>query len=191
MLLLASASPARRRLLEQACIPHRVQVSGVDEDGIHHPEPAQLVCLLAEAKAKAVQAQLSDLTIHAVLGCDSVLVFEGEVFGKPADAEEAKARWRRMRGRWGDLHTGHCLIATSPESEISSQRQCVTTRVLFADLSDAEIDVYVSSGEPLQCAGGFALEGRGGSVIERLDGCYSNVIGLSLPLLRCWLPQGT
>ena len=191
MLLLASASPARRRLLEQACIPHRVQVSGVDEDGIHHPEPAQLVCLLAEAKAKAVQAQLTDATIQAVLGCDSVLAFEGEVFGKPADAEEAKARWRRMRGHWGDLHTGHCLIATSPASEISSQRQCVTTRVLFADLNDAEIDAYVSSGEPLQCAGGFALEGRGGCVIERLDGCYSNVIGLSLPLLRCWIPQGS
>jgi len=189
MLLLASASPARRRLLEQACIPHRVQVSGVDEDGIHHSEPPQLVCLLAEAKAKAVHGQLTDPSIHSVLGCDSVLAFEGEVFGKPADAEEAKARWRRMRGHWGDLHTGHCLIATSPASAISSQCQCITTRVLFADLSDAEIDAYVSSGEPLQCAGGFALEGRGGCVVERLNGCYSNVIGLSLPLLRQWLPQ--
>lgn len=191
MLLLASASPARRRLLEQACIPHRVQVSGVDEDGIHHPQPAHLVCLLAEAKAKAVHAQLTDPTIDAVLGCDSVLAFEGEVFGKPADAEEAKARWQRMRGHWGDLHTGHCLIATSPATAISSQCQCVTTRVLFADLSDAEIDAYVSSGEPLQCAGGFALEGRGGCVVERLNGCYSNVIGLSLPLLRRWLPQNS
>lgn len=189
MLLLASASPARRRLLEQACIPHRVQVSGVDEDGIHHPQPAQLVCLLAEAKARAVHAQLTDATVDAVLGCDSVLAFDGEVFGKPTDAEDAKARWARMRGHWGDLHTGHCLIATSPEAAITSQCRCVTTRVLFADLSDAEIDAYVRSGEPLQCAGAFALEGRGGCVVERLDGCYSNVIGLSLPLLRQWLPQ--
>ena len=189
MLLLASASPARHRLLEQACITHRVQVSGVNEEGMHHPQPSELVCLLAEAKAAAVRAHLTDHTISAVLGCDSVLAFEGQVFGKPADAAEAKARWQRMRGQWGHLHTGHCLIAGPGATEINNQSQCVTTRVLFADLSDAEIDAYVGSGEPLQCAGGFALEGRGGCVVERLDGCYSNVIGLSLPLLRRWLSR--
>ena len=93
MLLLASASPARRRLLEQAAIPHRVQVSGVDEDAITDPNPAQLVQLLARAKALAVWNNCTDPEITAVLGCDSVLAFEGEVFGKPADAEEAIARW--------------------------------------------------------------------------------------------------
>ena len=183
MLLLASASPARRRLLEQAAIPHRVQVSGVDEEAIGHPDPAQLVQLLARAKAGAVLQSGLDREVSAVLGCDSVLAFDGEVFGKPADPQEAISRWRRMRGAWGELHTGHALLDPAGAERVAA----VTTRVLFADLSDAEIEAYVATGEPLQCAGGFALEGRGGCLVERLDGCFSNVIGLSLPLLRQWL----
>jgi MAF protein len=184
VLLLASASPARRRLLEQAAIPHRVQVSGVDEDAIHHADPAQLVQLLAQAKAQAVRDACTDASITAVLGCDSVLAFEGEVFGKPADAAEAIARWQRMAGGWGELHTGHCLLALGTPAE---RLATITTRVQFAPLSPAEIEAYVATGEPLQCAGGFALEGRGGALIERIEGCFSNVIGLSLPLLRSWL----
>ena len=199
MLLLASASPARKRLLEQAAIPHRVQVSGVDEDAIHHADPAQLVQLLAQAKAQAVLDVCTDSSITAVLGCDSVLAFEGEVFGKPLDAAEAIARWQRMAGGWGELHTGHCLLAVSASRECSApdihgyppaeRRATITTRVQFAPLSPAEIEAYVATGEPLQCAGGFALEGRGGALVERIEGCFSNVIGLSLPLLRCWLAQ--
>ncbi len=197
MLLLASASPARRRLLEQAQIAHQVMVSGVDEDQIQHHDPAQLVQLLAEAKASAVKEKLEqsaglDPSIKAVLGCDSVLAFEGEVFGKPDDAAEAISRWQRMRGGWAELHTGHCLVPTSlvrssDGGALEMLRTCVTTRVLFSNLTDAEVKAYVASGEPLQCAGGFALEGRGGCCVEKLDGCYSNVIGLSLPLLRRWL----
>ena len=188
MLLLASASPARRRLLEQAAIPHRVQVSGVDEDAITDPNPAQLVQCLARAKARAVWNGCTDPEFTAVLGCDSVLAFEGEVFGKPIDAAEAIERWRRLRGAWGELHSGHCLLPTAaaPAAAVE-QCCCVTTRVLFANLTDLEIEAYVSTGEPLQCAGGFALEGQGGALVERIDGCYSNVIGLSLPLLRRWL----
>lgn len=193
MLLLASASPARRRLLEQAAIPHGVQVSGVDEEAIVHPDPMVLVQLLAQAKASAVRDSLDCTTgqppITAVLGCDSVLVFEGQVFGKPADAAEAIARWRRMAGGWGDLHTGHCLLAgpAAPAAAPASQCATVTTRVRFAALSDAEIEAYVATGEPLACAGGVALEGRGGALVEQIEGCFSNVIGLSLPLLRRWL----
>jgi len=183
MLLLASASPARRRLLEQAAIPHRVQVSGVDEDAITHAEPLQLVQLLARAKAQAVATQLAAASATAVLGCDSLLCFDGEVYGKPADASEAIARWQRMAGGWGELHTGHCLL----QAGVAERLTTVTTRVKFAALSTAEIEAYVATGEPLQCAGGFALEGRGGALVERLEGCYSNVIGLSLPLLRRWL----
>ena len=189
MLLLASASPARRRLLEQAAIPHRVQVSGVDEDAITDPNPAQLVQLLARAKALAVWNGCTDAEITAVLGCDSVLAFEGEVFGKPADADEAIARWRRMAGGWGELHTGHCLLPVGGADALQTLTT-VTTRVQFAPLSEAEIAAYVATGEPLQCAGGFALEGRGGIVVERIEGCFSNVIGLSLPLLRRWLVGG-
>jgi septum formation protein len=161
MLLLASASPARRRLLEQAGVPHRVKVSGVDEDAIQDPDPLRLVQRLAQAK--------------------------GEVFGKPADPAEALARWRRMAGGWGELHTGHCLQRWPGEPR--EWLTTVTTRVQFAPLSEAEISAYVASGEPLQCAGGFALEGRGGLVVERIEGCFSSVIGLSLPLLRRWLVE--
>jgi septum formation protein len=186
MLVLASASPARRRLLEQAGIPHRVQVSGVDEEAIHHPDPRQLVQQLAQAKAQAVweAADQADLpTASPVLGCDSVLAFGRDTFGKPRDAAEAAARWRRMAGGWGELHTGHCLLRVGggPLLEV------VTTRVAFAPVGEDAIAAYVASGEPLRCAGGFALEGRGGMLIERLEGCFSNVIGLSLPLLRRWL----
>ena len=192
MLILASASPARRRLLEQASIPARVMVSGVDEDTIKAATPEALVQLLADAKAAAVRDRLGghpdDSSVRFVLGCDSVLAFDGEIFGKPADGSEAFARWQRLRGNWGELHTGHCLLpGPSATEQAQPLRCCVTTRVLFATLTDDEIEAYVATGEPLQCAGGFALEGRGGCCIERLDGCYSNVIGLSLPLLRSWL----
>ena len=183
VLLLASASPARRRLLEQAGVAHRVRVSGVDEEQIHHDDPKQLVQLLAQAKAAAVHQSLdavADAEITAVLGCDSVLSFEGSVFGKPAGPAEAIERWQRMAGRSGSLLTGHCLMRRGGTDVLA----CVETVVRFASLTRTEIETYVASGEPLQCAGGFALEGRGGLCIEGLDGCYSNVIGLSLPWLR-------
>ena len=195
MLLLASASPARRRLLEQARIPHRVRVSGVDEEAISDPDSLRLVQRLARAKAEAVHGQLTpaDGDLQGVLGCDSVLVFGGEVHGKPADGAEAIARWSRMAGGWGDLHTGHCLLSVvHGEAGAAAPREwlaTVTTRVRFASLSPAEITAYVATGEPLQCAGGFALEGRGGLMVERIEGCFSNVIGLSLPLLRRWLQE--
>jgi septum formation protein len=206
MLLLASASPARRRLLEQAGIPHRVRVSGFDEEAITDPDSKLLVQRLARAKAEAVLPclagepgspwQLEGQAITAVLGCDSVLVYEGECFGKPRDAEQARARWRRMAGGWGELLTGHCLLRRSGScSDLAKQGvgplerlvETVTTRVLFAALDQEEISAYVASGEPLACAGGFALEGRGGLMVERIEGCFSSVIGLSLPLLRRWL----
>ena len=183
MLLLASASQARHRLLEQAGIAHRVRVSGVDESAITDSDPAELVLCLAAAKATAVHQGLdpsSDADVDLVLGCDSLFVFEGEVFGKPKDAAEAMARWQRMASGSGSLLTGHCLLS-GDEPEI---RACISTTVRFAPLTDSEIKAYVASGEPMHCAGGFALEGRGGLCIDGLDGCYSNVIGLSLPWLR-------
>jgi septum formation protein len=115
-----------------------------------------------------------------VLGCDSVLSFEGEVFGKPKDEQEAIVRWQRMAGGCGELLTGHCLIPTHGKTKLS----CVRTEVHFASLGPADIAAYVATGEPMQCAGGFALEARGGCYITGLNGCYSNVIGLSLPWLR-------
>ena len=188
LLLLASASPARRRLLEQAGVPHQVRVSGVDEAQIHHADPAELVKLLAQAKTEAVAQALDpvgDAEITAVLGCDSVLSFEGQVFGKPSGPAEAIERWQRMAGGCGSLLTGHCLMRRGQADVLA----CVETMVRFAPLNQSEIEAYVASGEPLQCAGGFALEGRGGLCIDGLEGCYSNVIGLSLPWLRTVLGQ--
>jgi septum formation protein len=199
VLLLASASPARRRLLEQAAIPHRIRVSALDEEAITDSDPKHLVLRLAEAKAMAV-AQLAGNRLlaedgtpcGALLACDSLLSFEGEVFGKPRDRQQAIERWQRLSGCWAELHTGHCLLRSRPESgkaidaPFSLSMETVTTRVQLAPLDLAAITASVATGEPLACAGGFALEGRGGLLVERLDGCYSNVIGLSLPLLRRW-----
>ena len=187
-LLLASASPSRRRLLEQAAIPHRVQVSGVDEDAIQNPNPLQLVQELAAAKAKAVQQillneKLLNLPGLGILACDSMFEFEGEIFGKPKDAADAIQRWRCMAGGWGVLLTGHCWLPNGG----GEHRAIVSTKVQFSAVTEAEIIAYVATGEPLQCAGCFAVECRGGLMIERIEGCISNVIGLSLPLLRSWL----
>jgi septum formation protein len=186
MLVLASASPARRRLLEQAGIPHRVRVSGVAEESVHDPDPRRLVRRLAAAKARTVAAAERDggEPEPLVLGCDSLLIFAGEAYGKPRDEREAVARWCRMAGHWGELCTGHCLLHAGGQ-----RLETVVTRVLFADLDRAAIEAYVATGEPLACAGGFALEGRGGMLVERIEGCFSNVIGLSLPLMRRWLSE--
>ena len=186
-LVLASASPARRQLLERACIPHRALASGFDEATIVAPDPCALARQLAAAKAEAVASALAGAAPAAhgpelVLGCDSLFVFDGEIHGKPRDARQAIERWQRMSGCWGELHTGHCLLGSGAPRLAS-----VTTRVHFAQLEAAEIEAYVASGEPLGCAGGFAIEGRGGLLLERIEGCVSNVIGLSLPLLRRWL----
>jgi septum formation protein len=176
--ILASASPARRRLLNEAGIAAFVCPSDFDEAQVQISEPAELVKTLAKGKAEAVVSRFSD---SLILGCDSVLAMGGKIYGKPSSVAEAIARWQQMRGQVGELHTGHALIdQTQNQTLVRSQ----VTRVFFADVSDRQIAAYVASGEPLQCAGCFALEGRGGLLIEKIEGCHSNVIGLSLPLLR-------
>lgn len=176
--VLASASAARLRLLRTAGIEPIVRVSDFDEDQIQLTNPKDLVQSLATEKASAVAQQFNGALI---LGCDSVLALQGAIYGKPADPAEAIERWRQMRGQMGELYTGHVLI------DQVTQRTLVRaqiTQVYFALISDREIEAYVESGEPLHCAGCFALEGRGGLFVEKIIGCHSNVIGLSLPLLR-------
>ena len=121
------------------------------------------------------------------MGCDSVLSLHGEIYGKPANADEAIVRWQQMRGQVGQLYTGHALI-TLPQPSLTLVR-CQVTQVYFAEVSDRQIAAYVATGEPLHCAGCFALEGKGGLFIEKLEGCHTNVIGLSLPLLRAMLTE--
>ncbi|MFJ1915143.1 Maf family protein [Streptomyces sp. NPDC088147] len=179
-LVLASASPARLGLLRQAGLAPEVIVSGVDEDALSAPTPAELALVLAEAKATAVAA-LPATAGALVVGCDSVLELDGEAFGKPADAEEATARWKSMRGRDGILRTGHCVIDTTTGRRAA---ETASTTVRFGNPTDAEIAAYVASGEPLHVAGAFTLDGRSAPFVDAIDGSHGNVIGLSLPLLR-------
>ncbi|BAY46009.1 maf protein [Scytonema sp. HK-05] len=181
--VLASASVARRRLLQTAGIQPFVCASDFDESQVQINEPAQLVKTLAQRKAETVAPQFQSALI---MGCDSVLAINGEIHGKPADAEQARQRWQKMQGGFGDLYTGHALIDNTQNRTLVKYQ---VTRVYFAQLSDRTIDAYVATGEPLKCAGAFALEGRGSLFVEKIEGCYSNVIGLSLPLLRQMLAE--
>ncbi|RNI22135.1 Maf family protein [Flexivirga caeni] len=190
-LVLASASPARLATLRSAGVEPHVVVSDVDEPAaIARAEERlgdtlatdEVAFLLARAKCEAVAAG-SDADA-LVLGCDSVLEFAGDTFGKPADAGEAVARWQRMRGKSGTLHTGHWLIDARDESTGATFGVLASTVVHFADLTDTEIEAYVATGEPLRVAGAFTVDGLGGPYVQRIEGDHHNVVGLSLPVLR-------
>jgi septum formation protein len=181
--VLASASPARRRLLQTVGIEPIVSPSDFDESQVQISEPGQLVQILAQRKAETVVPQFAS---GLIMGCDSVLAINGKIHGKPADAAEAIARWQLMRGSFGDLYTGHVLIDVDQNRTIV---KCQVTRVYFAQISDRAIQAYVATGEPLKCAGAFALEGFGSLFVEKIEGCHSNVIGLSLTLLRQMLEE--
>lgn len=194
-LLLASASPARRSTLRAAGIEPLVLVSDVDEDAVLAAAgpvtPGDAVLRLARAKAQAVHAVLPDRHPRThdllVLGCDSMLELDGQVLGKPKDADDAVRRWDAMRGRSGVLHTGHWLVdARAPEAGGTGRAlgETASTVVHFADLTDAEVAAYVATGEPLLVAGAFTVDGLGGPFVERIEGDHHNVVGLSLPLLR-------
>ena len=177
-LVLASRSPARRRLLGDAGFAPIVDASGVDETIDAAAGTASAVCTLAERKASAVAGRHpGDL----VLGCDSLLDLDGTALGKPASPQEATARWQAMSGRQGTLHTGHCLIDTR-----SGQRTvaAASTVVRFGTPGEREIADYVATGEPGQMAGAFSIDGFGAPFVEGIDGDWSTVVGLSLPLLR-------
>ncbi|GAB3421163.1 Maf family protein [Flindersiella endophytica] len=179
--VLGSASPARLATLRAAGIEPDVLVSGVDEDDVEAGTPAGFALELARRKAGAVAEKLNgDRAL--VLGCDSVLELGGEILGKPGTAETAKRRWQAMRGRHGTLHTGHCLIDLAQGGRTAEAT--ASTVVHFADVTDAEIDAYVATGEPLVVAGAFTVDGLGGPFVERIEGDHHNVVGLSLPLLR-------
>ncbi|MEE6283091.1 Maf family protein [Georgenia sp. MJ170] len=195
-LVLASASPARLATLRSAGIDPTVSVSDVDEPAVlaretaHRPLPAaEQVLVLARAKARDVAAQA---TGDLVLGCDSMLELDGAVHGKPDDAATAVSRWRAMRGRSGVLHSGHWLVDLRAGREGPALREVgasSATVVHFADLSDAEIDAYVATGEPLAVAGAFTIDGLGGPFVERIEGDHHGVVGVSLPLLRTLLGE--
>ena len=192
--VLASASPARRRLLESAGLSPMVHVSEVDEDllaaRLGDVSPRELCQALALAKARNVASTLgesgdSDGRRFLVLGCDSVLDVDGVALGKPKDSAEIRARWSSMSGRSGLLLTGHALVDVAPDGAVRAEvTEVATTVVRFGRPSAAEIDAYVDDGEPFNVAGAFTIDGRGGAFVEGIDGDHGNVIGVSLPLVR-------
>lgn len=180
-IVLASASPSRNRILRSAGITPEIIVSGVDEEDPVYNQltPRELVVALAIMKAHTVK-NLVDFPA-LIIGCDSTFEFEGESLGKPGTAARAIERAKAMRGKSGILYTGHCVIDTVQEIEVSD---VVATRVHFAKMTDDEIDSYVATGEPLNVAGGFTLDGLSAPFISKIEGETSNVVGLSLPFLR-------
>jgi septum formation protein len=202
-LILGSASPARLSTFQKAGVRPYVLVSDVDEDAVvkrAHSQygdlaPEDVALVLARAKCEAVSTRLADEATcppdapvgALVLGCDSVLELDGEVYGKPVDAAEAIYRWKKMRGASGVLHTAHWIIDDRDDEDGgtgATMGAVASTIVHFAQVSDDEIATYVATGEPLQVAGGFTIDGLGGPFISGIEGDHHNVVGISLPLLR-------
>jgi len=181
--VLASASPARLATLRDAGLDPEVVVSGVDESQVVTDDPARLATALAELKAATVAKRLTAGGPQSglLLGCDSVLELDGQILGKPDDADDARARWRAMRGRRGVLHTGHCLLDLDAGTRVV---RAVDTIVHWADVDDEEIEAYVATGEPLHVAGAFTLDGLGGAFVRGVEGDPHSVVGVSLPVLR-------
>ena len=185
-LVLASQSPARLQLMRQAGLDPEVVVSGVDESTVQAPRVAELVALLAAAKAAAVAGRETDALVVAA---DSLLEFRGQAMGKPADVAEARLRWERMRGRSGVLHTGQAVLDVRDGSVAQRDVGVSSTVVHFAEPTPEEIEAYLATGEPLAVAGAFTLDGLGAQFVRRVEGDPSAVVGLSLPLLRTQLAR--
>ncbi len=190
--VLASASPARLSVLQAAGLSPEVLVSGVDEDAVlaaaAGTDPADRLLVLATAKADAVLDQVPGPAV--VLGCDSMLLVDGELMGKPGTADRARERWQHLTGRSGELLTGHAVVRLDTSGQVAARAAGTRrTGVGFGDVTPAEIDAYVGTGEPLAVAGAFTLDGLGGWFVDRIDGDPSNVIGVSLPLLRALLAE--
>ena len=198
MLILASSSQSRKELLKNADIKFLQLASSFDENTIKEKNIINLASELSYFKAKntfekiksSIEKFKLDNSSLEILGCDSIFEFKGEAYGKPSNKQEAYERWLLMSSNSGYLHTGHTILFcefTKNMKEIICKkkvREVVSSKITFANLEKIEIENYINTNEPLHCAGGFALEGRGGKYIEKIDGCFSNVMGLSLPWLR-------
>jgi septum formation protein len=187
--VLASASPARLSVLRAAGVQPQVVVSAVDEDavvaGLSNPDPDEVVVALAAAKAADVAARVGGTHPDAVVvGCDSMLLFDGELVGKPRTADRARERWRLMAGRSGELLTGHAVTRLIGGHRTGTAEGVTSTTVRFGTPTQEELEAYVRTGEPLGVAGGFTLEGYGGWFVEGVDGDPSSVLGIGLPLTR-------
>jgi septum formation protein len=185
-IVLASQSSSRRRLLTDAGLKPTIIVSHVDEetDFFNAMTPEDMVIALAISKAHTVREMIDYPAI--IIGCDSTFDVDGVSFGKPGTPDVAIERAKKISGRTGLLHTGHCIIDTERGIEIADR---VTTKVTFTDMTDEEIADYVASEEPLHVAGGFTLDGFGSPFIPVIEGDYTNVVGISMPFLRNAMKQ--
>lgn len=188
--ILASASPARLRVLRAAGVDPVVHVSDVDEDALlaemgTNATALEMVTALARAKAENVAAAQGGGSGDAVLiGCDSMLLHGGVLSGKPHTADAARSQWSTMRGSSAELLTGHHLLRLRDGRVTAETSGSASTTIRFSSPTDAQIDAYVATGEPLAVAGAFTLDGLGGWFIDGIDGDPSSVIGISLPLVR-------
>ena len=172
--MLASQSPRRSEILRQAGIAFTVRVAAVDETPLEGEKPEDYVVRLAEMKARAVAAGPDE----TVLGADTTVVIDGEMLGKPADAADARRMLERLSGRQHEVITGICL-----KRGLEVVRDCAVTKVWFAPMGAREIEEYVGSGEPMDKAGAYAIQGLASKFIERIEGCYCNVVGLPVALV--------
>lgn len=179
-LVLASQSPSRRMLLEQGGVEPVLRPAHIDEEAViaslHDAPPATTVATLARAKAETAIAEFPD---DLVVGCDSMLLLDGALLGKPHTVEETVRRWKAQRGKDAQLLTGHAVWFGGEWVE-----DTVATTIRFGEVSDADIEAYARSGQPLECAGAFTLEALGSWFIDSISGDPTSVIGLSMPLLR-------
>jgi septum formation protein len=180
-LVLASQSPRRAEILRQAGIPFTVRSAAVDETPIEGETPGEYVRRLAEWKALAVEASPDE----TVLGADTTVVIDGEMLAKPAGVADARRMIARLAGRRHEVLTGICL-------KRAARRvcDCAVTQVWFAPMTEAEIDSYAASGEPMDKAGGYAIQGLASKYVERIDGSYFNVMGLPVSLIYRYLTTG-
>jgi septum formation protein len=180
-LFLASASPRRAEILTGAGIAYEVVAVNINESRLPGESPEQMVERLARTKAEADAIAIHSSEPAIVLGADTVVVSDDKIFGKPANSGDAREMLRKIRGREHRVITGFAALRLPDRTILSGVE---TTRVWFAPMTDAEVDDYVSTGEPLDKAGAYAIQGIAGRYIPRIDGCYFNVVGL--PLARVW-----
>ena len=175
-LVLASASPRRAEILERAGWPHEVIVAGIDESLHQHEAAAAYVQRLARSKAEAVAQKLKE---GLVLGADTTVVIEGQILGQPEDDRDAGRMLRLLNGKWHEVLTGVALVRVGGESRVDYE----TTRVRFAEMSESEIDWYISTREPFGKAGAYGIQGKAALFIDEIEGDYFNIMGLPIRLV--------
>lgn len=186
-IVLASSSPRREQLLTSLGLSFEIMPSSIDEQIDNSLVPGDLVLDLARQKAQDVFKQLigqrNPQLGLIVLGADTIVVIDGSYLGKPKDKEDAHRMLRKLSGRWHEVYTGVALISIGADNNTALKmlRSCERSRVLFRELADEEITAYVETGEPMDKAGAYALQGIGSALVESLEGSYTNIVGLPIP----------